>query len=68
MSARTKTVILLLVGLYVLGWALYPMGGLMAVHPITWFELFIALLCIVMAVVEFVTRKTVGEDDVLPEN
>ncbi len=61
MSARSKSFVLLLVGLYVLAWAVYPFGGLMAVHPITWFELFVALLCITMAVVELVSRNTAGD-------
>jgi hypothetical protein len=60
MSARSKSFILLIVGLYVLAWAVYPFGGLMAVHPITWFQLFVALLCITMALVELISRNHVG--------
>lgn len=58
MNSRRKSWLLLLLGSYVLAWALYPFGELMAVHPITWFELFMALLCITLATVELLSRRT----------
>jgi hypothetical protein len=54
MRTRFKSVILLLFGLYVLGWTMYRLGGLMAVHPITWFELLVAMFCLTKAAVEFI--------------
>ncbi|MEA2166478.1 MAG: hypothetical protein QOK37_4605 [Thermoanaerobaculia bacterium] len=62
MRTRSKSVILLLFGLYVLAWTLYPFGGLMAVHPITWLELLVAMLCLTKAGVELIAPCDNGNE------